>query len=1510
VTIFVQINGLNTDKGSWDTPQRPECVLVQKPGRNIWKTDIGKRSTTKTITTTQNEFRLRQINVKKWLKKCLKEITLNLKYPKWGVNLHEWHRLSQSEDWYRRSGWSTSTSTSTSTQLNLQIRHVLLALQLLLSLYLSLLMIMTKKIGSLLVTYKTINTSLFVSSVITKISNLKRSGKIKINSVQAVKVRVHVKDNEGKNVNKQVKCSYESVAVNSVSVISVLIMISLTIYLLLLQQTVERNPGPTEKIKTTTIMTFNTNGLGDNLKLKRLLRKIEPIVEKGGLALLQETHIVKTDYLKILWKNKFASNCVSTNSAGVIILYSNDFEMIDSYSDNEGRILIIAIKNEDRKVIVVNTYFPNNHRQSLEFANKLYEEILRFQQNFPEFDTVYTGDINTCLSKEDCLNRNRPKIEENLSTLIQENNKVIEVADAYRQLFLTEGYTWKRGDCYSRLDHIFVSKTMVGRIKNARTDWAFEKSDHAALLVDVILEEVPMRGPGLPKINIKILEDQSVTKQIGIEIEEMMKQTDENWNPHLKLEFLKMSIRSVFANKVMEVKKSKNEDIKNLEEEINQIEELKISITQSQANGLSNNFANSAKVDNAISTLRCQLHKMRLKVSESMKFVSMANWFEYGEKSNKFFLNLNKFRQKQKLISTISNNGITKSGQKDVSEFISDFYKDLYSAKPTENDENESDFYENCPKLSEDDSKYMEEKLTMIDLQKALLTCKESAPGPDGIPYIIYKKYWNFVGKIILAAWEYSLETGKLAPSHAESAITLLPKEGKDRKEIKNWRPITLSNCDAKIITKALSNKISKTLDSIIDPAQTAYVPGRAVSDNLRTNFFMKKYCKSKNIDSVLISLDAKKAFDSVDHDYIEKTLKAYGFGDRFVKTFRLLYSDISARVLVNGFTTESFKIKRGVKQGDALSCSLFILCIDPLLRNLNNNRAITPIKIRNSENVLYKAAAYADDISIICTNNKKSIQKVFDEYGRLTKRSGLELNADKTEILVLNSDETANIKITYNGNDFIIKTVSKIKICGLQFCSSTKMEYELNIHEKINKLKTKIRAWSHRNLTMEGKSLIVKTFGISQLIYNLQAYNIEKEEIAEIEKIIFKFLWSKSDSQNGIDRIKRSIMKNDYQNGGLCITDMECLNKSLKMKQFIRASGSNHVISKIQAALTGSENLRYEYTTITEMEAISRVTQETINQITDFNRASYESSPKEEFQNETIIINEVSSINLKKYFKRKSKDLISCVLINLTKNEIHTLGDLIQAFEHENDRKLNKIMKIILAHIPKNLKSIVENYNENFNTDEDKVQHLMITHGVWVKIKDVTVKQLQIRLKIILKKVESLDVNNKLQIQTFEKEYINDFRLKCKNPKLRNIYFRLIHNDFFTYSRMKRYKMTNTDRCPRCEEVETTKHLLWECSHVINIWKIYNTFLKKLKLEHEMITKYDDVFSPGKSSAICLIKIKIIQELIQIERPKHWNDDNIKQISDKLLKIEKYNATVSKNVSKFITKWQNIQTL
>jgi hypothetical protein len=150
--------------------------------------------------------------------------------------------------------------------------------------------------------------------------------------------------------------------------------------------------------------------------------------------------------------------------------------------------------------------------------------------------------------------------------------------------------------------------------------------------------------------------------------------------------------------------------------------------------------------------------------------------------------------------------------------------------------------------------------------------------------------------------------------------------------------------------------------------------PGRSVADNLRSNFFYKNYCCKHNIESVLISLDAKKVFDSVDHKYIEKTLIAYGFGPGFIQIFKTLYSNINARILRNGFASGSIKIERGGKQGDTLSCAIFIICIDPLLRNLNKNKKIIEVKIRRNkatnEEINFKGAAYADDISVICEKN------------------------------------------------------------------------------------------------------------------------------------------------------------------------------------------------------------------------------------------------------------------------------------------------------------------------------------------------------------------------------------------------------------------------------------------------------------------------------------------------------------------------------------------------------------
>ena len=118
-----------------------------------------------------------------------------------------------------------------------------------------------------------------------------------------------------------------------------------------------------------------------------------------------------------------------------------------------------------------------------------------------------------------------------------------------------------------------------------------------------------------------------------------------------------------------------------------------------------------------------------------------------------------------------------------------------------------------------------------------------------------------------------------------------------------------------------------------------------------------------------------------------------------------MLYADLKSDILINGKVAPGYSIKRGVKQGDALSCVLFIMCMEPLLRNIEKNALIEPIYSQELNSNLPKVYAYAYDVNSVTQNNLTSIQKIFDEYARLTKLSGLQLNAEKTEILNLCSN-------------------------------------------------------------------------------------------------------------------------------------------------------------------------------------------------------------------------------------------------------------------------------------------------------------------------------------------------------------------------------------------------------------------------------------------------------------------------------------------------------------------------
>ena len=128
------------------------------------------------------------------------------------------------------------------------------------------------------------------------------------------------------------------------------------------------------------------------------------------------------------------------------------------------------------------------------------------------------------------------------------------------------------------------------------------------------------------------------------------------------------------------------------------------------------------------------------------------------------------------------------------------------------------------------------DKLTVDELKHALSTCTDSAPGLDGIPYSFYQKFADILLPYLLQSWDYARETGQLPVSQRRSCISLLPKKDKNLEHLTNWRPISLSACDLKIITKAYSIRMKNVIPDILHEAQAAYIPGRDISFNNRNH--------------------------------------------------------------------------------------------------------------------------------------------------------------------------------------------------------------------------------------------------------------------------------------------------------------------------------------------------------------------------------------------------------------------------------------------------------------------------------------------------------------------------------------------------------------------------------------------------------------------------------------------------------------------------------------------------
>ena len=121
----------------------------------------------------------------------------------------------------------------------------------------------------------------------------------------------------------------------------------------------------------------------------------------------------------------------------------------------------------------------------------------------------------------------------------------------------------------------------------------------------------------------------------------------------------------------------------------------------------------------------------------------------------------------------------------------------------------------------------------------------------------------------------------------------MLPKGIQSRKQLKNWRPISLLNVSYKIASLCIANRLKMVLPKLIHPDQSGFLKGRYIMDTIRTVYDAMSYAEDNSMSGLLLLVDFQKAFDTLSKDFISRVLDFGGFGKEFVHWCKIFSNNL-----------------------------------------------------------------------------------------------------------------------------------------------------------------------------------------------------------------------------------------------------------------------------------------------------------------------------------------------------------------------------------------------------------------------------------------------------------------------------------------------------------------------------------------------------------------------------------------------------------------------------------------
>ena len=863
---------------------------------------------------------------------------------------------------------------------------------------------------------------------------------------------------------------------------------------------------------------------------------------------LKETHCThrKEKLISYGWQGKiFHSLSDNASSRGVTILFGKHFsvKVLSKFNDKEGRLIMVNVEFEDQVLSLVSLYAPNKEKNRIAFYNYakrwINEKTLNINNLYVAGD--FNGYLRICdkATENVLLDRSRQSLIDLIESL---NLKDIhQIKNGKTAL----AYTYERGDKYkSRIDYIFTSNKNV-EVKNCTTKYLVSGSrkhslsDHKAVYVE-LAKQANQKGSGYWKINNNLLKNQDFVLAIQNLLRGQLKRFKCCPSKLLFWEKLKLCIKDISLQFSKEITYTCQSKIRKIENKITNIS--------------NSNIEDSLKTQQ-LDLLYTELDDLYSVKADGAKVRSRFKWWEMGEKSNSYFLRLEKEHQTNNTITQLETNGRIISDNNQLLNKIHSFYQTLFKSDGIKSEI--IDRYLNDIKvesvLTEEDASLCEGKITKEECNIIVSELKSNkSPGLDGISQEFYKFFWDDLSEYFMSVVNEIYDKGEMCHSMEKSVLSLIYKKN-DKKCLNNYRPISITNTDYKILAFVLARRVQKVLRKIISHDQTAYIKGRYIGNNCRYVIDIIDYCNRFNREGLICFLDYSKASDSLHHYFIRACLEKFKFGHDFLRWIDILYHNPTIVVKNNGWLTSPLHMKKGIRQGCPISAMLFIIATEILTIQIKNCNDVQGIKLLNG----VKCSPFLQyaDVGALPLDGCNSLQNALNIISNFGDVSGLKLNLNKTEIILLGPLEKS-----YNSDNLLGIRVNRthFKYLGIMVGNNLKACFHQHWQNQIMEVKNLINSWKQRQLSIKGKIIIIKSLIIPKITLSLSLIPLDKQTCFTLKRLLFKFIWKTT------ERIKRKTLIGDYQDGGMKMVDIELYEKSLKASWIQKLFGKQNYVNPI----------------------------------------------------------------------------------------------------------------------------------------------------------------------------------------------------------------------------------------------------------------------------------------------------------------------------------------------------------